>query len=659
MHFGSCLPITRYYSLNTMQKSDNRRRQRIERVIKRRILNKQVPEDRRRCELNRFVFERIAPFKCPAKKSGWLRRAKGLRKRIMRDVYMRGHPEQLLLEPPAIEWLGTIETGGGYRIRKLRYEGYPGMWIPALLYEPAQMEGRVPAVLNPNGHHRGGKAMDYKQARCINLAKRGMLALNTEFIGMGELQENAEHNRFSVLDLCGVAGVGVFYLAMKRSLDLLLAHPHCDPDRVAMTGLSGGGWQTAVLSALDERVKVIVPVAGYSPLWQRMSCISDVGDLEQNPTDLCTVGDYDLLTALFAPRPTLLIYNLRDDCCFRSRRTRKSVYHPVKPLYELLGIGGAFRFYENSDPGTHNYEADSRSQLYRFLNEQFGLDTPETDLPYEGELRSASELTVGLPEGNANILTLAFDAMRGLPERPLPMVPGKTAPRRWVTATRQRLRKIIRLPAYKVRKGAPQTVPGAVIHRLNLNDTWTLPVVTFSPGGEKRRGTGGVQILLADGGRGAQIGAVERHLDTGRTVMVADVFGTGELKCPPKLYMTVPMVGERPLGIVVGQIIALAQWAGGARRTSPVRVSAKGTVISFAVLCAAALEPELFAHLHLDGMKDSLKRLIDVPVKYEDAVPLFCFGLLREIDVPELFALCEGLEIEWEGHGPVFPVGRI
>jgi hypothetical protein len=141
--------------------------------------------------------------------------------------------------------------------------------------------------------------------------------------------------------------------------------------------------------------------------------------------------------------------------------------------------------------------------------------------------------------------------------------------------------------------------------------------------------------------------------------MVADVFGTGELKCPPKLYMTVPMVGERPLGIVVGQIIALAQWAGGARRTSPVRVSAKGTVISFAVLCAAALEPELFAHLHLDGMKDSLKRLIDVPVKYEDAVPLFCFGLLREIDVPELFALCEGLEIEWEGHGPVFPVGRI
>ena len=60
------------------------------------------------------------------------------------------------------------------------------MWIPVLLYEPTCQKGKMPVVLNPNGHHAGGKAMDYKQARCINLAKRGMIALNIEFDGQDD-----------------------------------------------------------------------------------------------------------------------------------------------------------------------------------------------------------------------------------------------------------------------------------------------------------------------------------------------------------------------------------------------------------------------------------------------------------------------------------------
>ena len=151
-----------------------------------------------------------------------------MRKQMLR-LFFRGHADGLLDEVPRVE-VDTIETSAGYRIRKLRYEGYPGMWIPALLYEPTEVRGSIPAVLNPNGHHMGGKAMDYKQARCINLAKRGMLALNSEFIGMGELRADLDHNRIGALDLCGTAGIGVFYLTMKRALDVLLAHPHADSD---------------------------------------------------------------------------------------------------------------------------------------------------------------------------------------------------------------------------------------------------------------------------------------------------------------------------------------------------------------------------------------------------------------------------------------------
>ena len=238
--------------------------------------------------------------------------------------------------------------------------------------------------------------MDYKQARCINLAKRGMLALNTEFLGMGELRADVEHNRIGHLDLCGIAGIGVFYLLMKRGLDVLLAHPKADPERIGMTGLSGGGWQTALLAALDERVKVIVPVAGHSAVWQRRGCIEDIGDQEQCPADLCTVADYDALSALFAPRPTLLIYNRHDDCCFQTRRTRKSIYEPIRPVFALLGARDNIALHDNTDPGTHNYERDNRRQLYKFLDRHWGLETSD-DLSYRDELQTEEALAVGLP----------------------------------------------------------------------------------------------------------------------------------------------------------------------------------------------------------------------------------------------------------------------
>src|SRR5439155_16035861 len=200
--------------------------------------------------------------------------------------------------------------GPGYRIRKLRFQPLPGLWIPALLYEPEKLAGKVPAILNVNGHDPNGKAAPYKQIRCINQAKRGMLALNVEWLGMGQLRsEGFQHGRMNQLDLCGTCGLAPFYLCMERGLDLLLGLPNTDPERVAVTGLSGGGWQTIFISSLDKRVKLTDPVAGYSSLLTRVRHFKDLGDSEQTPNDLATVADYTHLTAMMAPRPTLLTFN--------------------------------------------------------------------------------------------------------------------------------------------------------------------------------------------------------------------------------------------------------------------------------------------------------------------------------------------------------------
>ena len=88
------------------------------------------------------------------------------------------------------------------------------------------------------------------------------------------------------LDLCGTSGLAVFYLAMERALDVLVDLPHADVDRVAMAGLSGGGWQTILLSSLDRRVTLANPVAGYSSFKTRVEFFADIGDSEQAPTDL-------------------------------------------------------------------------------------------------------------------------------------------------------------------------------------------------------------------------------------------------------------------------------------------------------------------------------------------------------------------------------------
>lgn len=607
----------------------------IRTALNRSLLGRRNHEDAKRCELNAYIMSKLRPWKAPKTGSGWAAKAKDVRKRLLRDVYFKGLPLSMTRLKPKVVWGDVIETGRGYRIRKVRFEGYPGMWVPALLYEPTDLRGKVPAVLNPNGHHVGGKAMDYKQARCINLAKRGMLALNTEFIGMGELSMNRDHYRIGHMDLCGVAGVSVFYLAMSRALDLLLAHRHCDPARVAMTGLSGGGWQTAVLASTDERVTTIVPVAGHSPAWQRVGCAEDIGDLEQAPVDLCTVADYDLMTALFAPRPTLLIYNLRDDCCFRSRRTRTSVYKPVKPLYETLGVGDRFAFYENSDPGTHNYEADSRGRAYRFLNEHFGMDTPGEDLPYEDELLSERDLNVGLPKGNATMLSLAQDAADGISHRP---IRSRTA----VADARKQIASVIAFRRNGVR--AERVAKSAQVEhlRLRLGADWSVPVTRL-------RGRGTPSLVIADGGRRGSAQRVTQLAGEGRPVIAADVYGTGESRYPGGLHMSLSMTGERPLGVMVGQILDVAQWVG-----KQVDLHASGQVASFAALTAVALKPSLFSSLYVDGLVESLKRLIETPVAYMDAVPLFCFGLLKVTDVPQLIDLCGGLPIEWRNRGPVY-----
>ena len=595
-----------------------------------------------------YFTDKLPRLETPESTTEWKKRTARIRRELLKKVYLTGLDPDVNDRPPDVRWKGVLE-GNGYRIRKLHYEGYPGMRIPALLYEPESLKGRVPVVLNPNGHHRGGKAMDYKQARCINLAKRGMLALNFEFIGMGELQGSLNHMHQAHVDLCGVAGVSAMYLAMKRGLDLLLAHEHADPDRVAMTGLSGGGWQTAVLTAMDERIGVSVPVSGHSPIWHRATRRwQDHGDLEQTPVDLCTVADYDTLTAMFAPRPALLVHSVNDGI-FRPEFMRPALFTPARKVYEKLGVHDRIGFYANRDPGTHNYEKDIREQLYQFLKSVWDLDVSTEDIPCDDEIRSEWELNVGMPPDNPTFLTIAGDLAGRLPVK------------RSTTDTRQqdrrRLAGVLRLPsayavaARSVRKA--RTLAGVQIsHHLLEMDRWNVPVTEFRP-----QGSNGVLLILPESGRAGATRAVERALDANRRVFVADLLAFGEQVIADGAYHYLFMecisaAGDRPLGICTAQLQALRRWIVSTTGRNSLNITAQGLSTGMIALCAAALRPRGIDALSAN-LPDTLRRLIDWSVDYTQEPVPFCFGLLEQFDIEDLVLLSHPVDIIIEGRGPM------
>ena len=617
-----------------------------ERCILETWLNEKLldPEEIHR-EIGKFIKVRIPPLSPPESSTAWRNESDRLRRRILDEVVFRGVPNEWIEWKPETVWGDTLDTGEGYRIRKLRYEALPRLWIPALLYEPVNLQGKIPAVLNVNGHVGPiGKAIAYEQLRCINLAKKGLLALHPEWLQFGELGDiNYKHNRSAYLDLCGLSGLSVFYLAVRGGLDVLLEQAATDAQRVAMTGLSGGGWQTIILGSLDNRLSLLVPNAGHIGLDQRVDHRSDIGDLEQNPTDLVSIADYTHLTAMHAPRPTLLIYNEKDDCCFVSERAKPSVFDPVVPFFRLFDREADFEYYENTKPGTHNYDRDNRQQLYRFIQDHLHADMPSgAEIPSEAELFSQDQLAMGLPEDNANFFTLAQAQFSSLPkDRPPTDYPS--AVRKWQEVARSRLLNLLKLKpmrakAATVRRAAHGEMKAAW-YRFTVGETCSISAMAVSKSTPQN-----TVIVFADAGRATMEGLIKEQIETGTRVIAVDPLFMGECTpngaAPSHYAMMIGTVGERALGLQVGQIDAVVKWACQQYGVERVSVHSSGWTAGITALMVAGLNPDRIDRVVIQSGLPSLKRLIEDRLEYEQYPTLFCFGLLEQFDVAELVALC-------------------
>lgn len=598
----------------------------------------------------------------------WEKQSAKWRQEVLDNVVFRGDAAKWRDHPLAIEYVGEPMRGPGYVVKKLRYECLPGMWIPALLYLPEKLAAEpqikkrgdaAPVVLNVNGHDGNGKAAEYKQIRCINLVKRGMIVLNPEWFGMGQFkQDGFSHTRMNQLDLCGTSGIAPFFLAMSKGIDFLLTLPNADPYRVAVSGLSGGGWQTIFISGLDPRVSFANPVAGYSSYLTRVRNNTDLGDSEQTPCDLGKYVDYIHLTAMRAPRATLLTFNAHDNCCFAAGHALPPLLASCRPIYGLFGETDRLITHVNHVPGDHNFGQDNREAFYRAIGAFFydgSKDFDAKEITGEaGEVKKAEELLVSVPETNATFSSLAKSLADKLP-REANAPAEKSQHQEWQTQRRKLLAEIVAARQYDVEaesvsadRRSEESEGSTQIQRwkLRLNETWTVPVVELARGESI-----GTTVVVADAGRSALAEDIDKLLAAGQRVLAVDPLFFGESKIQTRDWLWALMldtVGHRPLGVQASQLAAIARHAHDTDRSGrTVTLYSVGPRSGLFTLVAAALEPQAIGEVIQRDAMPSLKQFVIEKNRGVSETPeLFCFGLLEHFDVPQLHALISPRKIE-------------
>lgn len=317
---------------------------------------------------------------------------------------------------------GRIDRGD-YTIDKVFFESFPGFYVTGNLYLPKAKpkSGGMPGVLCPHGHWPKGRFMDLgvgtaeankliatgaerfetaarnpMQARCVQLARMGCAAFLYDTLGNADSVQIGEHRSGKRESLDGVelgqyglfsamadlrlqSSFGVQTWNSIRALDFLLTVPGVDATRIAVTGASGGGTQTMVLSAIDERVKAAFPCVMVSTAMQggctcENACYLRIGQ-----------GNIDIAAAS-APKPFGV--TTADDW---TKELRTKGWPDLQKVWKLLGKPNALEAHFNNH-FPHNYNHVSRTQMYGFINTHFGLGLSypvlERDYPFTPESES-------------------------------------------------------------------------------------------------------------------------------------------------------------------------------------------------------------------------------------------------------------------------------
>ena len=292
-------------------------------------------------------------------KAEWTEKAAALRQqiRVANGLVPTHEPT-----PLNAEIFGRIERED-YSVEKVYFEPFPGFFTTGNLYRPLGKTGPFPGIVSPHGHWGRGRLENIERGsipgRCINFAKQGYVIFAYDMLGYNDSGKQIEHNYGGAREgLWGLSAMGLQLQNSIRSIDFLESLPDVDNDRIGCTGASGGGTQTFILTAVDERIKVSAPVNMISATMQGGCLCENAPNLRLDASNL-EIG------ALMAPRPLLLVSATGD----WTVKTPTVEYPAIRSIYAHFDAED--KVHQVQVDAEHNYNRESREAVYAWFAKWF------------------------------------------------------------------------------------------------------------------------------------------------------------------------------------------------------------------------------------------------------------------------------------------------